>query len=247
MSETLIFLATVFWLAMLLDCLSIERDRKAWLWIVLFFYFPGALIYFSQRSKSQSSPLRRLQLGQKLIGAKADAKNIGKAHQYLILGNILTELGQFDRARSAYDLALTKEPKNLYALWGAASLAFQEERFEIASRHLELLLKIDPRHLQGDASLLYAKVLFESKNWSAAKPYLKQDLLHWGHPESTIMLAKIEIQDGNGELARNLLQDMVSKVSNSPSYHYRRHKSIVMEARVMLKLIDSKLAALCKI
>ena len=63
-----------------------------------------ALIYFlNQNSKGRNykiiSPLRRLQLQQELHRAKISAKHIGKAYQYLILGNIWLELREFERAK----------------------------------------------------------------------------------------------------------------------------------------------------
>jgi hypothetical protein len=138
----------------------------------------------------------------------------------------------------AYQKALSKEPKDLYTLWGAASLALDRERFAVASRHLELLLKIDPKHLQGDASLLYAKVLFNLSKWSIAKSHLKEDIHDWGYPESTIMLAKIEIKDGNTTAAINLLENLLSKLNDSPTYHARRYQQVSREATNLLRSIS---------
>jgi tetratricopeptide (TPR) repeat protein len=198
------------------------------------------LIYaFNQSSKHQNrriiNPLRRLQLQQELYRAKIAAKYIGKAHQYLILGNILLELGEFDRSQLAYTKSLNKDPKNLYALWGAALVASHQERWAIASRHLELLLKIDRRHLQGDASLLYAKVLFNLEKWSVARAHLNEDIYYWGHPEAIVMLAKIEIQDGNIGTAKKLLENMLLKIKGSPTYHSRRYQPVTREAASIIR------------
>jgi hypothetical protein len=244
MLDTWIFIITGFWVWMLVDCYKKNSARSTWFWIVLFLYFPGALIYFFQRNiKSKPgkilNPLRRLQIQQELYTVKVGIKYIGKAYQYLILGNLLLELGELDRAKIAYGRALNKEPKNLYALWGAASVAFQQDRFAVASRYLELLLKLDPKHLQGDGSLLYAKVLFNLKKWSIARSHLEEDIYYWSHPESIIMLAKIEIQDGNIKAARKLIQNMLSKLEKSPTYYYRRHQQLAREAKGILKTIST--------
>jgi hypothetical protein len=244
MSATLVFIITGFWIWMLIDCYQEKHTRSSWFWIVLLCYLPGALVYFVDRQSQTQfrkiiSPLRRIQLRQELYRARIAAKHIGKAYQFLILGNILLELGDLDRAELSYQRALSKEPKNPYALWGAASVAFDRERFAVAARHLELLLKIDPKHLQGDASLLYAKVLFNLSKWSIARSHLKEDIFHWGHPESTIMLAKIEIQDRNTGIAKNLLEDLLSKLKDSPTYHALRHQQVRREAVSMLRSISS--------
>ena len=200
----------------------------------------GALVYLSnQGSKDQNrkilNPLRRLQLQQELHKAKIGVRYIGKAHQYLTLGNILFELGEFDRAQLSYTKALNKDPRNSYALWGAALVASYQNRWAVASRHLELLLKIDPKHLQGDASLLYAKVLFNLGKWSIARAQLNEDIYYWGHPESMVMLAKIEIQDGNIEIANKMLENMISKLKGAPTYHARRYQLVIKEAENILR------------
>ena len=200
----------------------------------------GALVYLSnQGSKDQNrkilNPLRRLQLQQELHKAKIGVRYIGKAHQYLTLGNILLELGEFDRAQLSYTKALNKDPRNSYALWGAALVASYQNRWAVASRHLELLLKIDPKHLQGDASLLYAKVLFNLGKWSIARTQLNEDIYYWGHPESMVMLAKIEIQDGNIEIANKMLENMISKLKGAPTYHARRYQLVIKEAENILR------------
>jgi hypothetical protein len=240
MLEKLIFILTVFWIWMLIESYQNDQNQLAWFWLVLFLYIPGALIYFfSQNITPQSHkklhPLRRLQLQQELHRVRIAAKCIGKAHQFLILGNILLDLGEFEQAKSAYDRALSKEPKNPYALWGSASVAFYQDRFAVASRHLELLLKIDPKHLQGDASLMYAKVLFNLEKWSIVKSHLQEDIYYWGHPESIIMLAKIEMQDGNIGAAKKMLENMLSKLRDSPAYHYRRYRQVAREAESILR------------
>ncbi len=197
------------------------------------------LVYSIDRgSKNQTrkilNPLRRLQLQQELHKAKIGVRYIGKAHQYLILGNILLELGDLDRAQLSYTKALNKDPRNPYALWGAALVASYQDRWAVASRHLELLLKIDPRHLQGDASLLYAKALFNLGKWSIARTQLNEDIYYWGHPEATVMLAKIEIQDGNIGTGRKIIEDMLLKLKGAPTYHSRRYQLVMKEANGIL-------------
>ncbi len=181
------------------------------------------------------NPLRRLQLQQELQKAKIGVRYIGKAHQYLILGNILLELGDLDRAQLSYTKALNQDPRNPYALWGAALVASYQDRWAVASRHLELLLKIDPRHLQGDASLLYAKVLFNLEKWSIARTQLNEDIYYWGHPEATVMLARIEIQDGNIDTATKMLDDMIIKLKDAPTYYSRRYQPVIKQAKGILR------------
>lgn len=60
--------------------------------------------------------------------------------------------------------------------------------------------------------------------------------------ESIIMLAKIEMQDGNMEIAKKLLQNMLAKLNDSPAYHYRRHQQVIREAKSILRSIPTIVA-----
>ncbi len=234
-------IVTLFWLWILEDCARHEPNRL-WVAIVLLFYFPGAMLYLlnlalTERSRKIISPVRRLQLQQELRSAKIAVRSIGKDYQYLMLGNVLLELGDLDRAERAYGRALVKAPKHPYALYGAASVAYQQGRCAVAARHLELLLKIDRDHLQGDASLMYAQVLFNLEKRSIAKSHLIHDIERWGHPESIVMLAKIEIQQSNLDRAKQLLQQLLIDLKKSPQYHLNRHQTSLRQARLLLSTL----------
>jgi hypothetical protein len=242
MIQALAFITTGFWMLMIFDCVRNDPERNTWIWILIFLHFPGALIYFVARRLPQMNlPMpnyfKRWTRQQELWNAEAAVRNIGKAHQYVLLGNVLSEIGEFDKAADAYQQALEKEPKNAHALWGAAFIEMRQKKFEAAKAHLEILLKLDPDYKCGEASLFYGKALFELKDWEAAKIHLDKDIKYWSHPESSILLATIQMQAGNSEDARDRLETMLAKVKGSPAFHYRKQQQWVRQAEKMLRTL----------
>jgi hypothetical protein len=237
-----VLLPSAFWMLMIFDCVRNEPDRQTWIYILIFLNVAGAIVYFfacwlPRSNVAAPSYFKRWSLRQPLWNAEAGVRNIGKAHQYVTLGNVLTEMGTFDKAVVAYQQALEKEPANVHALWGAAFIEMRNKQFAVAREHLQALLKLDSDYKCGEASLLYGKVLFELGDWEIAQSHLEKDIKHWSHPESSLLLATIQSKAGNTQDARNCLETMLAKVKASPIYHYRRHQHVVRKAEKMLKAL----------
>lgn len=240
----LLLIGQGFWLWMLVDCMKNEGPRSEWRYVLFFGNVAGALAYFVVRwLPGNPMPLprffRRWMHGQKLWNAKAAAHNIGNAHQFGILGDVHLEMGNVPEAKRAYQKALEKDPKHQGSLWGSAQIAMQAKDYLAAKKHLETLNKIDPEARFGEVSLLYGKVLVELQEWEEAKVHLEKDIRYWSHPESSLMLAKILIQEGDREAAIARLETMIARVQASPMYHHRRHQATIRQAKKLLRSLNS--------
>lgn len=240
--EILVFAATGFWVWMIFDCARNDPERNTWLFILILLNIPGAILYFLIRRLPQlnlpGSPyFRRWSRRQDLWNAEAAVRNIGKAHQYVALGHVLSEIQRFDQAVEAYQQALDKEPKNTHALWGLATIAMHNKQFAIARDHLKTLLTLEPDYKFGEASLLYGQALFAVEDWAAVEPHLEKDLKHWGHPEAAIMLAKIQVNRGETAAAQTALETLIFKLKSSPRFYYRQKRHLIGEAERLLRTI----------
>ncbi len=252
MNQIIYLLITLFWIFAIVECIRNEygNNRLIWIAVLIFLYFIsydfpiyfiGAIAYFLVRRLPGRNGLpnyfARWTRRREIWTAEANASNIGKAHQFVILGNLLCDLDMYERAEDAFKTALEKEPDNTQALWGNAFIDMRKKRFESARSHLEKLLKLDPRHRSGDASLAYSKMLVTLKDWDAADTYLQEDLKQWGHAETYLMLAELRAQQGKTEEARDYLKTMRARLQGSTIYHYKRNKHLVRKAEKLLKSI----------
>lgn len=233
-------LFTIFWLWMIYDCVQNERDRT-WLWILVFLNIMGAGLYFFARYWPRNSGGIGLFSGNRdrdqLWQAEAEAKNIGKAHQFIKLGDILSKMGERERAVTAYRQALEKESRNTKALWGAASLAIQSQNYAEAQTHLAVLMDVDPDFLYGDASVTYAQVLVDAEQLDRAIQHLNQHFKRWSHPEAYLILAQVHQKNGDRTLAREAIETMIVKVKSSPPYHYRKNQRYVKQGEKLLRTL----------
>jgi len=227
---------------MIYECLRNDPERQIWIWLLIFLNFPGAVIYFLiRRLPHLNLPIpnyfARWTRNQELWQAEAAAINIGKAHQFVILGNLLYDVQRFERAANAYETALEKEPANDQALWGFARVALKQKNFEVAKTHLEKLLKIDPEYRQGDASLAYIETLLALQESDEAQTQLEEHLKYWRKSEAYLLLAEILAKKGEKQEARRHLQTMLHNLQGSPQYYYRQKQHLVRKGRKLLKAL----------
>lgn len=236
----LLFIGTLFWFWMLFDCIQNEPDRIIWILLIIFLSFPGALVYFiARKAPRMSLPLpaclSRWKRRRELWEAESAAVHIGKAHQFVILGDLLRETRQFRRAREAYAKALAKDAENAKALWGASLLDVRNKQFETARTRLESLLALEPTYSYGDASLAYAVVLKALGQTGEAKVQLENHLKKWSHPEAHLRLARILVEQGQSDAARPHLETVIRGVKGGPKFQYRRNRYWAAQAHKLLK------------
>ena len=227
---------------MIVECITRDPQKKIWIWVLIFFNFPGAIVYFFVRCLPEldfplARKIQRRVRRDELWNAEAAAANIGNAYQWVILGDIRRELGLYNKAKDAYAQALEQEPDNLKALWDMVETEREQDDFAAAKEHLAQLLKLKPDYEYGNAALLYIKVLLELEEETAAQQLLEENIRVWNKPEAYLLLAQINIKQGETEAAKRHLEKMVSNIRSSPKFHYQRHKHLERKAVKLLKTL----------
>jgi hypothetical protein len=237
------FVTTGFWMLMIFDCVGKEPKGSSWLWLLILLNFPGATAYFVMRRLPDldlpiSNLFKHWGMKDALRNAEAGVSNIGKARQYVTLGNVLMEIGKLDRALECYSEALVREENNSDAMWGCARIEIKHKHLHIAMEHLHTLLVNEPDYREGEASLQYGKVLYELAQWSPAKSHLQGDLKRWGHSESLLILARISLYYDDDRLAaRNYLDTLLGRLNASPKSSSRKHQHLIHEAGKLWKTL----------
>lgn len=237
------FATTGFWMLMIFDCIRKEPKGSSWLWLLILFNFPAAIVYFIvRRLPDLDLPIPNFfkpgRMKDTLRSAEAGVSNFGEARQYVTLGNVLMEMGKLDRALECYSEALVREEKNPDAMWGCATIEIKHKHLYIAMEHLQTLLANEPDYRSGEASLQYGKVLYELAQWLPAKSHLQGDVKRWGHSESLLILAKISLYYDDDRLAaRNYLDTLLGKLNSLPRSSYRKHQHLIREAGKLRKTV----------
>ena len=139
-----------------------------------------------------------------------------------------------EQADEAYNEALKKEPDNIQALWGSGQTLISRSRFAAAKERLTRVLEIDPQYKFGDVSLELGRSLAELGEKDAAREHLDEHIRRWRHPESVYMLALLEAERGQTEVANEHLRAMIMDIDGSPKGIARRNGMWRSKAKRML-------------
>lgn len=189
---------------------------------------------FSRLSRLLNGGKQPLEL-QRAIAA---AQSIDKAHQFIKLGHVYQDLGERAHALAAYHQAIKKEPENLEALWGAATIELAHNNWKQASFLLQKLVGTNAEYKFGDASLAYCRVLFHLGDFNLAEYQLENHLKQWSHPDALLMMAEIKAHQENTLGACHLLETMISNVEGAPAFHHRKHQRQMKKGQRILKTLS---------
>jgi tetratricopeptide (TPR) repeat protein len=237
------FVGTAFWIWMLIECLRNDPDRYFWIWILIIIPFGSPIYFFVRWLPSHQlrlpGPLRRLAGRRELVKFETAARQIGNPHQYIQWGDALKDARMMDQADDAYREALNKEPDNIQALWGSGQTLVSRSRFAEAKDRFTRVLELDPQYKFGDVSLELARSLTELGEHDAARRHLDEHVRRWRHPESVYMLALLEAERGQTDIAKEHLKAMIMDIDGSPRGIARRNNMWRSKARRMLNRLGS--------
>ncbi|RLS52797.1 MAG: hypothetical protein DWH91_15740 [Planctomycetota bacterium] len=229
---------------MLISCYRRDPERDIWLWIILFFPVFGPGIYFFARwlpSSSWNWPgfAKRWMMGPQLRRLEIATRQIGNPHQFIEWGDALREARRWEEARQAYTQALSREPANQPALWGAASAEMALGQHAAARDHLQSLLAIDASYKFGDASLLFGKALRSTGEAEAERLHWRKHTNRWRQPEALYHFAEKLIEHNETPEARSTLESLIADIEVTPRSLARRFIFWKSRARRLLRRIRS--------
>lgn len=232
-----------FMLWMAISCLRKDPDRYLWVWIIVFVPF-GPAVYFFMRWLPNNdirlpSFMRQWTRGRELDRLRTAAMQIGNPHQHIQLGDVLQEVNRHGEAGDAYSLALEKEPDNLQALWGAASVSMHFKDYETVSEHCKKVLDIDPQYKFGDVSFAYGNALSKLEMIDPAIEHLEEHVRRWPNPEAQYTLAYILADEGNPQQARDHLHAMLLGINSSPRGIARKYGIWKSKGKRLLRRVNS--------
>ena len=147
----LLVLAFQIW--MIVDCLRNGNDYY-WIFIILFFSFIGALIYFfvckyGTSGVERSFSKRRNQQRQ-IEELQAKIHHLDKGHHYAELGDIYRDQKKWAQAQQAYESALERDGELFDARAHLGYVLLAQNRAEEAWKYLEPALQQQPKFESGE-------------------------------------------------------------------------------------------------
>lgn len=239
---SLFYFALLIW--MVIYCVKHDPERFIWLWIIFLTQPFGPFIYFIVRwlpSSNTKLPAftQKWTKAREIRQLETAALQIGNAHQHIQYGDALKNVGKIEVALKAYRSALSKEPDNLAALWGAASMEFRLDQFDSAKEKLEKVLSIESSYKFGDVSLLYGKTLGALQQKEDALAHFEKHIRKWRQPEAMYLLANLYLNFQRPDQARESLQGLIIDIDSSPKAIARKHLFWKSRAKKLLRKIPN--------
>jgi len=233
-------IAGVFWFWMLYDCIRNEPEAGTWVWVMIILNVPGALLYLLARKLPHMNIrtpafVKRWTRRDELAAAQYDAHHIGNVFHFVRLGDALRETRDYAKASDAYAKALDKDMGDVTALWGGAITDMQLKRHADARDKLALLMKKEANYKFGEASLVYGRALYALKDYEPARDHLQEHLKRHNNAEARVLPAKILINEGKKDEAKQQLQTVVEDARGLPAFHYRRNRAWIKRAKWLLR------------
>lgn len=220
-----------------------RRPDNVWLWIILFFGPPGALVYIFMEVVPDLGLLRQSldSFGRKkrIRHLEAVVQENPAAGNYEELADLLLDEGKFARARECYDKAITSrgDPDPIYRR-GIAELQLGD--FAAAVSDLEYVTSRDPKYDFNRALALLAHAYANSGQPEEADALFQQATAVSTLSETYLNYALFLASQNRTAEARDWAQRLLARKQTIPRYLQRRERPWFRKASALLKRLPAK-------
>src|SRR5688572_2040853 len=216
-----------------------RRPDNFWLWIIIFFGPPGALIYLAMEVAPDLSLLRqsfdsygrkkRIRLLEALV-----LENPAPAN-YEELADLYLDEQKFARARVCYDNVLARPGDHLDARYRRAIAALHLNDAAAAREDLDQVVAREPRYDSHRALALLAHACAQTGDVQRADALFAQVTESSTLPETYYNYASFLAAQGRTDEARSWAQRIVTRRDSMPLYLRRRERPWFKKAMALLK------------
>jgi tetratricopeptide (TPR) repeat protein len=157
--------------------------------------------------------------------------HLDKPHHMVQLGQVYARQGKTAKAIEQFERALQRDPSLLDARYRLALCQFDRGRYETAAPLLEEVHAAKPDH---DYGLAYLRLAESQQRLGqldrAAEVYALLLRYYPSQPEGSYHYGLLLAGQGDRERARQLMQDVIFGVRNSPAFHRRRNRHWALKA-----------------
>ena len=216
-----------------------RRPDNFWLWIIIFFGPPGALIYLAMEAVPDVSLLRQSfdSYGRKKRIRHLEALVLENPApgNYEELADLYLDEHKFTRARESYDKVLARPGDHLDARYRRAIAALHLSDAAAAREDLEQVVAREPRYDSHRALALLAHACAQTGDVQQADALFAKVTEASTLPETYYHYASFLAAQGRADEARSWAQRIVTRRDSMPLYLRRRERPWFNKAKALLK------------
>jgi len=235
------WVGTAFQLWMVIDAIR----RREWLWVVIMFVFPlfGTFWYFFTVYRATPSATRGFELPgahsrKRIKELQAQIHHLDKAHHYSQLGDIYFQQGKLDKAESCYRSALERDPQDIDTRAHLGQCLLRRKKPAEARPWLEGVCAENPKHDYGHSLMGLAETLAALGETDAAIAVWQRVTESHSYPRALVQLAELHMSQGNSDLARAQLEEVLADAPHTPAFQRKRERVWIRRARKLLRQIE---------
>ena len=221
-----------------------RRPDNFWLWIIIFFGPPGALIYLGMEVVPDLSLLRQsfdsYGRRKRIRHLEALVLENPAPGNYEELADLYLDEHKFSRARECYDKVLARPGDHLDARYRRAIAALHLNDAKAAREDLEQVIAREPRYDSHRAMALLAHAYAQTGDTGRADALFAQVTEASTLPETYYNYASFLAAQGRTEEARSWAQRIVTRRDSLPLYLRRRERPWFAKAKALLKRLPKE-------
>lgn len=240
LTNPLLPIISLFNLWMLIDAIR----RREWIWALFIFVGFGfaALFYYFTVYRAAPSATRGFELPgawdrRRIKELQAQIHHLDKAHHYSQLGDIYFQQGKLDRAEPCYRAALERDPQDIDTRAHLGQCLLRQKKPAEARPLLEGVVAENPKHDYGYSMMALAETLSALGDREAALRLWQQVTESHSYPRAKVQLAELYLSNGQPELARTELKEVLADDLHAPVFQRKRDRVWVRRGRALMKRI----------
>jgi hypothetical protein len=234
------FLLAAFQIWMLVDAVR----RKEWMWVVFLIVFPGfsAFWYFFFVYRDSPSATRGFELPgahsrKRIRELQAQIHHLDKAHHYSQLGDIYFQQGKLEKADACYRSAMEREPQDIDTRAHFGQCLLRQNKPEEARPLLQGVVAENPKHDYGHSLMGLAETLAALGETDSAIAVWQRVTENHSYPRARVQLAELYLQQGQPELARAQVQEVLADDPHAPGFQRKRDRVWIRRAKRLVRHI----------
>jgi len=230
-------LYSIFNLWMFVDAIR----RREYFWAVLIFFGLG-FWYFLSVFRGSVSPTQGFELPgahnrKRIRELQAKIHHLDNAVHYFQLGDIYFQQGKLDKAEPCYRAALERDPRDIDARAHLGQCLLRQKKPAEAKPLLEGVVAENPRHDYGYSMMALAEALTALGEKASAKQVWLQVTAANSYPRAKVQLAELYLADGQTDLAKNELKEILADDDHAPAFQRKRDRVWTRRARSLARTI----------